>query len=108
MPTVLHTEVALGPMGPTPSFLLFFKHGHFEGGHPQSRQSAKFFLQSLELGLPNPSPARECSPPHPLVRGGGGRGTLTGEIGGGSQFQRGDIVYTMVLFTCMYFVGPPF
>jgi hypothetical protein len=30
---------------------------------PQSRQSAKLFLQSLELGLPHPSPAGECAPP---------------------------------------------
>ncbi len=29
---------------------------------PQSRQSAKLFLQSSELGLPNPSPAGECAP----------------------------------------------
>ncbi len=45
---------------------------------PQSRQSAKLFLQSLELGLP--SPARECALP-PF--GSGGRGTLAAERGGG-------------------------
>jgi hypothetical protein len=42
----------------------------------QSRQSAKLFLQSSELGLPNPSPAGECVPP-PFVSW--GRGTLAGE-----------------------------
>ncbi len=38
---------------------------------PQRRQSAKLFLQSSELGLPNPSPAGECAYPPPLVPGGG-------------------------------------
>jgi hypothetical protein len=44
-------------------------------------QSAKFFLQRLELGLAHPSPADECAPP--LWLGGGG-----GE--GESQFGRED------------------
>ncbi len=44
---------------------------------PQSRQSAKLFLQSSELGdSPTPSPAGECASP-----GSGGRGTLAGERG---------------------------
>ncbi len=56
---------------------------------PQSRQSAKPFLQSSELGLPHPSPAGECALP-PLVRG--VRGTLAcGKGVGESQFRRGDI-----------------
>ncbi len=45
---------------------------------PQSRQSAKLFLQSPELRLPNPSPAGECPPPPRS----GGRGTLSCTRGG--------------------------
>ncbi len=45
---------------------------------PQSRQSAKHFLQLSVLGLPHPLTADECVPPF----GYGGRG---------SQFRRGDI-----------------
>ncbi len=57
---------------------------------PQSRQSAKLFLQSSELGLPHPSPAGECAPP-PFDSWGGG-GTLACRKGvGESQFRRGDI-----------------
>jgi hypothetical protein len=37
----------------------------------QSRQSAKLFLQSLELGLPQPLTRRPVSPPPLLVPGGG-------------------------------------
>jgi hypothetical protein len=48
---------------------------------PQSRQSAKLFLQSSELGLPHPLPAGECAHP-PLWLGGGG-GTLAYERGVG-------------------------
>jgi hypothetical protein len=44
-------------------------------GHPQSRQSAKLFLQSSELGLPHPLTGRRvCVPLPPLVPGGGGGG----------------------------------
>jgi hypothetical protein len=50
-----------------------------KGGGAQSRQSAKLFLQSSELGLPQPLTRRRVCPP-PLVPG--GRGTLTGERGG--------------------------
>jgi hypothetical protein len=46
---------------------------------PQSRQSAKPFLQSSELGLPPPLTRRRVCPPP----GSGGRGTLAGEKGGG-------------------------
>jgi hypothetical protein len=38
---------------------------------PQSRQSARPFLQSSELGLLTPSSAGECVPLPPLVQGGG-------------------------------------
>jgi hypothetical protein len=45
----------------------------------QSRQNAKLFLLSLELGLPQPlTPGYVCPPPF----GTGGRGTLAGERGG--------------------------
>ncbi len=51
---------------------------------PQSRQSARLFLQSSELG-----PADKCAP---RFRGGGD--TLAcGKGGGGSQFGRGDRHY---------------
>jgi len=43
-----------------------------EQGRPQSRQNARFFLQSSELGLPTPSPEGECVPPS-LVPGGHSR-----------------------------------
>jgi hypothetical protein len=57
----------------------------------QSRQSAKLFLQSLELGLSQPlTRTRVCPPPHPLVPGGGAH-SLAREGVGETQFQRGDI-----------------
>ncbi len=43
---------------------------------PQSRQSAELFLQSSELGLPQPLTRSRVCPP-----GSGGRGTLAGERG---------------------------
>ncbi len=54
----------------------------------QSRQSARLFLQSSELGPPHPSPRRRvCYPSF----GSGGRDTLAcGRGGGGSQLGRGD------------------
>jgi hypothetical protein len=71
---------------------------------PQSRQSAKLFLQSSELGLPNPSPCRRVCPP-PLVPGGGAH-SLTREGVGESQFRRGDIhcgtLYIYVLCESAY------
>ncbi len=58
----------------------------------QSRQSAKLFLQSLELGLPHPLTRRRVCPPLPPP-GSGGRVTLAcGRGGGGSQSQWGDIL----------------
>jgi hypothetical protein len=44
--------------------------GDCGGRASQSRQSAKLFLQSSELGLPQPLTAGECAP-RPLVQGGG-------------------------------------
>ncbi len=91
--------------------VLYVDYNSFTGGTMQrhykgvewirarSRQSAKLFLQPLELVLP--------PPPHPLSLrrvspsfGSGGKGTL-GErgVGGGSQFQRGDIHCVNL---CMY------
>jgi hypothetical protein len=46
---------------------------------PQSRQSAKLFLLSSELGLPQPLTRRRVCPPP----GSGGRGTVAGERGVG-------------------------
>jgi hypothetical protein len=48
---------------------------------PQSRQSAKLFLQSSELGLAQPLTRRRVCPPPPP--GSGGSGTLAGERGVG-------------------------
>ncbi len=70
---------------------------------PQSRHNAKLFLQSSELGLPQPLTAGECSPPL-LVPG--GRGTLAGKRGGGRVPipTRGHTPYVLcgVLPTLMY------
>ncbi len=49
---------------------------------PQSRQSARLFLQSSELGLPHPLPHRRVPPP-PFWFGRGGGGTLARGRGGG-------------------------
>ncbi len=63
----------------------------------QSRQSAKLFLQSSELGV--------CPPP---LFSGGGAHSLAGEGVGESQFRREDIQHTVVLYIFMYFVGCKF
>ena len=60
------------------------------------------FLQSSELGLPQPLTRRRVYPPPRPVRSGEG-GTLAGERGE-SQFQRGDI-HCGTLYIYMYFVG---
>ncbi len=56
---------------------------------PQSRQSAKLFLQSSEMGLPQPLTRRRVCPPPPVL--GGGAHSLTREGLGESQFRWGDI-----------------
>ncbi len=61
-------------------------------GQSQSRQSAKPFLQSYELGLPHPL-TRSVVP----FRGGGGRAhSLAGEEGGGVPSDEGT--GTLVLY----------
>jgi hypothetical protein len=47
------------------------------GLNTQSRQSARLFLQSSELGSPTPSPGGECVPPR-LVPGEGGTNSYEG------------------------------
>jgi hypothetical protein len=59
-------------------------------GAPQSRQSAKLFLQSSELGLPQPL-TRSLVRPSPDSGGEGERGN--------------EGTYTVVLFIYTYFVG---
>ncbi len=71
-------------------------------GAPQSRQSAKLFLQSSELGLPQPITGRRGLPPPLQFRG---RGTFAGERGGGRVPipTRGHILwYSVYIYT--YFV----
>jgi hypothetical protein len=67
-------------------------------GVAQSRQSAKLFLQSSELGLLHPfSRRRVCPHPHPLVRGGGH--TRLRERGWGCP-NSDEGTYTAVLCEC--------
>jgi hypothetical protein len=68
--------------------------------HTQSRQSAKLFLKSSELGLPQPLTRRRVCP----VLGGGAH-SLARDGLGESQFRRGTYMYTVVLFIYTYFVG---
>jgi hypothetical protein len=56
--------------------------------YSQSRQSAKLFPQSSELGLPQPLTRRRVCPP--LVPGGGAH-SLAREGVGEFQFRRGDL-----------------
>jgi hypothetical protein len=60
--------------------------------YTQSRQSAKLFLQSSELGLPHPlTRTRVCTPPLLLVPG--GPHSLSGEgVGGPSSDEGTDAV----------------
>ncbi len=58
---------------------------------PQRRQSAKLFLQSSELGLPQLLTRRRvCPPPHPVL--GGGAHSTAREGLGESQLRWGDIL----------------
>ncbi len=83
------TSLAFGP---------YLLRGGGEGGvgryitHiSQRRQSARFFLQSSELGLPHPLIRRRVFPSPHWFRVGWVRYTLAcGRGDGGSQFQRGD------------------
>jgi hypothetical protein len=60
------------------------------GVYPQSRQSARLFLQSSELGPP-PQPSHpQASVSPPVWFRGGGTHSLGGEGVGGSHFGRGD------------------
>jgi hypothetical protein len=62
------------------AYVITWLHYFFTGSAPQSRQRAKLFLQSSELGLPQPLTSRRVCPP---PSGSGGRCTLTGERGVG-------------------------
>jgi hypothetical protein len=68
----------------------------------QSRQSAKLFLKSSELGLPQPLTRRRVCPLPPPVLGGRGH-SLAIEGLGESQFRRGDI-HCGTLYIYTYFV----
>jgi hypothetical protein len=68
----------------------------------QSRQSAKPFLQSSELGPPPPPQPQDSVPPYPLVREGGH--TRLRERGWGS-LNSDEVTYTVVLNIHTYFVG---
>jgi hypothetical protein len=71
-----------------------------ERSDPQSRQSAKMFLQSSDLGLPQPLTPRRVCPPPPLVPGEGAQ-SLGRERVGESQFRRGDIhCGTLYIYLC--------
>jgi hypothetical protein len=74
---------------------------------PQSRQSAKPFLQSCELGLPHSLKRRNagecvlCTPHPPLVwGGGGGLHSLRGE--GVGDPTRGQTLWYSNLYMCLY------
>jgi hypothetical protein len=70
----------------------------------QCRQSAKIFIQSSELGLPQPLARSRVCPPSPLwFRR---RGTLAGERGvGESQFRRGDIRCGTLCICTLWYVS---
>jgi hypothetical protein len=63
------------------------------GSTPPSRQSARLFFQSRELGLPHPLTRKRFCPP-PLVLGGGGH-CLARDGGGGVPIPtRGETLYS--------------
>ncbi len=69
----------------------------------QSRQSAKHFLQSSELGLPQPLTSRRVCTSPPF--GSGGNTLARGRGHGGSQFGRGDRncgTLNIDVFCCLY------
>ncbi len=75
---------------PAPSVLgVWFMNYICRRVHTESRQCAKPFLQSLELGLPQPlTRTRVCPPP---FGSGVGAHSLAREEVGESQFRRGDV-----------------
>jgi hypothetical protein len=77
----------------------------------QSGKSAKLFLQSSELGLPQPLARRRVCPPTPTSQVlGGGAHSLAREGLGESQFRRGDIhcgtLYIYVLCAVNHHISP--
>jgi hypothetical protein len=79
----------------------FKKWGRVE---PQSRQSAKLFLQSSELVLPQPlTRGRVCPPPLPRIWGGG---APHWRERGWESPNSNEGTYTVVLLIYTYFVGP--
>jgi hypothetical protein len=73
---------------------------------PQSRQSAKLFLQSSELGLPHPFTRRRvCAP---SFGPGGGYTLACRREGGGVPIPtRGHTLWYSIGIYCMYFVVTP-
>ncbi len=76
------------------------RSGRGEEGGSQSGQSAKLFLQSSELGLPQPLTRRRSCPP--FGWGGGTHALASGGVGGPNSDEGTD---TVVLLVYMYFVG---
>jgi hypothetical protein len=69
--------------------------------YAQSRQNAKLFLQSSELGLPQPLTRRRVCPTPPLVPGGGAH-SLAREGVGESSPNSDEGTYTVVLCICAF------
>jgi hypothetical protein len=73
-----------------------------ETANPQSRQSAKLFLQSSELGLPHPPlPAGECAPP-PLWSGGEGTLACGRGVGGIPIPTRGHTLWCSIFISTLW------
>jgi hypothetical protein len=87
--------------GHCPSY--FHREGRTRNAHPtQSRQSARFFLQSSELGPPHFFTHKRVCPPPPF--GSGGTPLLAGE-GGGVVPTRGQTLW-FSRYVYMHFVIP--
>jgi hypothetical protein len=73
---------------------------------PQSRQSAKPFLQSSELGLPQPLTRRRvCPPPPPPSPRFWGEGHIRWRERGWESPNSDEGTFTVVLFIYTYFVA---
>ncbi len=81
---------------------------HLWGGggglRAQSRQSARIFLQSSELGTPHPLTRRRVCPPPPYFVPWGGGDTLAcgrgdGE-GGSNSYEETDTVVSIIYVLC--------